>query len=468
MILWRQRDLDSAWQQSVWDPHHHLLCAADTPWSTTNERELKGEEWIYKSNLPQPFAGYYSVVAASLHLLEWNIWDWMRKLHRPNPDVIHIRTFSTLACDFIYATSDRCAEMLQNEAYYCIGFLMKEDQQSSDSFPRTRDRSFLVGKLTGMFAMLKVSTKHKLTMLSNQVILRGFVRGALETLRDVENHQYKDEEVLEHAAARCERPVAASSGDHPVVASLITSILEGASVLSLEQDQKLNAASSEPTQGKPPEPPEGAETAKSAPALTLATNLELMATAQLALDAYWGCHSGCTCGGLLCEHFQEIYLLWQRLESCRKGVESSLIYTNEYVSALDETHGSSQCSAVAKLETQTAHPSTQRMPKGNLPAVPAANDSNCGVEGGDRGDEALAVAGSHAVIVGASVTWAILYPRTTPVMIKLMHQWKLMTGRDCNELRMAWVMTYLLPVIATRWFSPRLRTSDNGNCVTDR
>jgi len=25
----------------------------------------------------------------------------------------------------------------------------------------------------------------------------------------------------------------------------------------------------------------------------------------------------------------------------------------------------------------------------------------------------------------------------------------LMTGRDCDELRMAWVMTYLLPVIAT-------------------
>jgi len=49
-----------------------------------------------------------------------------------------------------------------------------------------------------------------------------------------------------------------------------------------------------------------------------------------------------------------------------------------------------------------------------------------------------------------------------------MRQWKLMTGRECDELRMAWVMTYLLPVIATRWFSPRLRTSDNGNRVTDR
>ena len=44
-----------------------------------------------------------------------------------------------------------------------------------------------------------------------------------------------------------------------------------------------------------------------------------------------------------------------------------------------------------------------------------------------------------------------------------MGQWKLMTDRDCDELRMAWVMTYLLPVIATRRFSPRLRTSDNGN-----
>jgi len=49
-----------------------------------------------------------------------------------------------------------------------------------------------------------------------------------------------------------------------------------------------------------------------------------------------------------------------------------------------------------------------------------------------------------------------------------MRQWKLMTGRDCDELRMAWVMTYVLPVIATRRFSPRLRTSDNGNRVTNR
>ena len=49
-----------------------------------------------------------------------------------------------------------------------------------------------------------------------------------------------------------------------------------------------------------------------------------------------------------------------------------------------------------------------------------------------------------------------------------MRQWKLMTGRDCDELRMAWVMTYVLPVIAFRRFSPRLRTSDNGNRVTDR
>ena len=35
----------------------------------------------------------------------------------------------------------------------------------------------------------------------------------------------------------------------------------------------------------------------------------------------------------------------------------------------------------------------------------------------------------------------------------------------CDELRTAWVMTYLLPVIATRRFSPRLRTSDNGNLI---
>jgi len=41
-------------------------------------------------------------------------------------------------------------------------------------------------------------------------------------------------------------------------------------------------------------------------------------------------------------------------------------------------------------------------------------------------------------------------------------------NREANKLRMAWVMTYLLPVIATRRFSLRLRTSDNGNRATDR
>jgi len=49
-----------------------------------------------------------------------------------------------------------------------------------------------------------------------------------------------------------------------------------------------------------------------------------------------------------------------------------------------------------------------------------------------------------------------------------MVQWKLITGNKCDELRMAWFLTYLLPVIATRRFSPRLRTSDNGNRSTDR
>ena len=49
-----------------------------------------------------------------------------------------------------------------------------------------------------------------------------------------------------------------------------------------------------------------------------------------------------------------------------------------------------------------------------------------------------------------------------------MREWKVMTGRDFDELRMAWVMTYVLPVIATRRFSLRLQTSDNGNRMTDR
>ena len=48
-----------------------------------------------------------------------------------------------------------------------------------------------------------------------------------------------------------------------------------------------------------------------------------------------------------------------------------------------------------------------------------------------------------------------------------MGQWKLMTARDCDKLRMTWVMKNLLPVIATRRIFPRLRTSDNGDRVTD-
>jgi len=49
-----------------------------------------------------------------------------------------------------------------------------------------------------------------------------------------------------------------------------------------------------------------------------------------------------------------------------------------------------------------------------------------------------------------------------------MGQLKLLTDRDYDELRMAWVVTYLLPVTVIRRFSPRLRTSDNGNRSTGR
>ena len=138
--------------------------------------------------------------------------------------------------------------------------------------------------------------------------------------------------------------------------------------MPLEQNQESKTVTSEPTQGKPSEPPKGAVTATSAPALTLGADWEQMETAQLALDAYWACHSGCACVGLLCEHFHGIHVLWQKLEICRKVVESSLVYTNEHVSAQEETHVNAQCSAVAKLETLVHTGNAQ----GNLLAVPAA------------------------------------------------------------------------------------------------
>jgi len=75
----------------------------------------------------------------------------MWKLLRPNLNVIHTFTFKSLASDFTYAPSDRWAEMLQNEAYYCIGFLMNGDKISSDLFPTTREWALLVGKIAGMF-----------------------------------------------------------------------------------------------------------------------------------------------------------------------------------------------------------------------------------------------------------------------------------------------------------------------------
>ena len=257
--------------------------------------------------------------------------------------------------------------MLQKEAHYCIGFLMQESQIKSDSFLITQDWPFLVGKLTGMFATLKKSTKIKLGMLNDQAILFELVRLALDALRFVKTSRYQDEEVPGHAVECYEGPEVASRDDHPVAAKSSSSTLKGVSVRSLD---KLNSASTEPKQGSPPEPPKGGGMAGTVPALTPATNWVWMATTQPAPDAHWEGHSGCTSGDSQCEHSQETNLLWQRLESCRKEVAPSLIDTMN-VSAQDETHECSQVSVAAKWNNQIAPPPVQGMPKGSPPAVPA-------------------------------------------------------------------------------------------------
>jgi len=92
-----------AQQQSGCDPYHHLLSVAGTPWSTPDERALENKAWIHQLCLPPmspSFTGYYSKVASSLNLLEWTIWDWNQKMLRPNLDVIHFRTFKSLASGF--------------------------------------------------------------------------------------------------------------------------------------------------------------------------------------------------------------------------------------------------------------------------------------------------------------------------------------------------------------------------------
>jgi len=112
---------------------------------------------------------------------------------RPKPNVIHICTFKSLASDFAYAPSDRWAKMIQNEAYYWICFLMKGDKVSSDLVPTTREWAPLVGKITSIFAEYKIPTIERLTILSDQDILKKFVYDAFEVLRDVESCQDEKE-----------------------------------------------------------------------------------------------------------------------------------------------------------------------------------------------------------------------------------------------------------------------------------
>ena len=130
--------------------------------------------------------------------------------------------------------------MLQNGAYYCIGFLTKGDKISSDLFPTTREWSLLVGKITGMFAEYQIPTQEKLIMLSDQSILKGFVYAALEALRDVENRSYEIEKVHGYADARYQSLAAVISDDQPAAVNVIAWIFEEASEMPLEQNQEFD------------------------------------------------------------------------------------------------------------------------------------------------------------------------------------------------------------------------------------
>ena len=142
---------------------------------------------------------------------------------------------------FYYAPSDRWAKMIQNEAYYCIGFLMKGDKISSNLCPTTREWAPLVSKITGMFAEYKIPTLEKLIMLSDQSILKGFVYDALEALREVESRQDEKEEVHGYADASYESPAASISDDQPAIVNVIAWIFEEAPEMPLGQNQECDS-----------------------------------------------------------------------------------------------------------------------------------------------------------------------------------------------------------------------------------
>ena len=81
---------------------------------------------------------------------------------------------------------------------------------------------------------------------------------------------------------------------------------------------------SQPTQGKSAESPQGAMTDTPAPKLALADARAKMESAQLAQDAL-DAHSGRASAMPWCEHFDGIGVEWQWMEMGKKTVESYYI-----------------------------------------------------------------------------------------------------------------------------------------------
>jgi len=125
---------------------------------------------------------------------------------------------------------------------------------------------------------------------------------------------------------------------------LPTAMSHGRSPTIKQPDPMVKIKTSQPTQGKSAEPPQGAMTDIPAPTLALADAWAKMEAAQHALDALDARYS-CRTGS---EHFKGIGVEWQWLEMCKKAVESSLIYTVERTSAQDDTKGKAQRSVAVK------------------------------------------------------------------------------------------------------------------------
>jgi len=154
---------------------------------------------------------------------------------------------------------------------------------------------------------------------------------------------------------------------------LPTAMSHGGSPTITQPDPMVKIKTSQPTQGKSAESPQGAITDTPAPTLALADAWAKMEAAQLALNALDAHYSGRAGAMPWCEHFDGMSVEWQWMEMGRTTVESSLIYTVERTSDQDDTKGKAQRStAVKPVHTPMVDLPAQGMPKENLPTAPAA------------------------------------------------------------------------------------------------